>query len=421
MSQIDWVKCIIPFTHKKHIHGGVRARFEDSIDYKLDYQILENLSVEGSASSCVQIRTMDAWEFFQPKKGEPVPDTIRRYSTFLPVDYVRGLIIGGGYPDKYKGHHFFIQIEGNLAKFFQGQSIHSSSDVVGLVKDFCLFISNHFEITPTAENLRMWDDGEFYIQRLDICESRRLSNYKVADRYINGFVKSASLNGRGFRFDHNEKKEGFTAVHSTSGQLYRFSVYNKYCDLRDNKYAKLHFDDDLNKKIMDYSDGLVRFEIKYKSNFFRRNNISSISDVLGFFGSVDNMLHNVFDKLVFGGSNMNTVFLNELKSKIPKRYLIVYMLWLDGETPNDIKTLLGNGKRTRSADRFYQRTSKFLRDNYNLNLKVRLSNSTRDDFGNNVVPFIQVLEAKPEPVPDFFYENDLIYTPKKNYFSDFGK
>jgi len=421
MAQIDWVKCIIPFTHKAHIHGGVRARFEDSIDYELDYKILENLSVEGSASSCVQIRTMDAWEFFHYEKGEHVSETIKRYSTFLPVDYVRGLILGGGCPKKYEGQHFFIQIEGNLAKFFQGQSIHSSDDVVGLVKDFCFFISNHFNIKPTSENLRMWSDGEFYVQRIDVCESRRLSNFKLVDDYINGFVKTASLNGRGFRFDHNDKKEGFTAVHSTSGQLYRFSVYNKYCDLRDNKYAKLHFNDDLNKNIMDYSDGLVRFEVKYKSNFFRRHNLSSVSDVLGFFGSVDNMLYSVLDKLVFGGSNMNAVFLDELKSKLPSHVLNVYLLWLDGYSVVQIKTILGGGKRTSGADQKYMRASKFLRDEHNINLKVRLSNARPDDLGSNVIPMIRVLEAKPECVPDFFVENGLVYTPKSNYFSNFGK
>jgi|GEM_PF-4072572 len=378
MAQIDWIKCIVPCMHDSHVHGGVRARFENSTDYVLDYKILENLSVEGSASSCVQVRTLDAWDLLSYKKGEGISDSIRRYANFLPQGYVTSMMLGGKLFDDCKGKHFFLQIEGNLAKFFQGQSIHSSDDLVGLVKDFCLHITKELNIHPTAENLRMWNDGEFYIQRIDVCESRRLSNFNLVDDYINGFIKTASLNGIGFRFDHGEKASGFTAVHNTTGQLYRFSAYNKFCDLRDNKYAKLHFDDDLNKKIMDYSNGLVRFEVKYKSKFFRNHNILSIGDAFEFFGSVNAMLYNVLDKVNFGGSNMDTAHLDKLKSKIPPHFLHVYLLWLDGYSV--------------------------------VNLKVRLSNARPDELGTNVIPMIQV-----------FYENDLIYTPKENYFSNFGK
>jgi len=413
VAQIDWIKCIVPMFHTNHIHGGVRARFEDSCDYKLDYKVLETLRMEGSGSSSISIRTVDAWDFFGGKDGEPVQDMIMRYARFLPVDFVESMLVGKGRPEHYKNGYFFFQIEGNIAKYFQGQSIYSSSNLAGLICDFIQDVLRTFDIHPLAHDLQMWKQGFFYPQRIDICENRRLSNYKDADSFIHGVVKSASLNGRGFRFDHNEKNEGFTAVHSTSGRLCRFSVYNKYCDLRDNVYGRLKFEDDeLNQRILDHANGLVRFEAKYKSSWFRRHNIYTLCDLWEKYHNIEDMLYDKMNAMTFGGSNLKDSLISDLKAKIPVHILPVYMFWLEGCTVFQIKEFMGGGKRTKAGDDRYYRAAKYLRDEHNINVKVRLTNAAIEDgHVSNVVPMVSVMKSDADVAPSWFYEKGLIYEP----------
>jgi len=416
VAHIDWIKCVVPMLHKKHIHGGVRARFEDSCDYKLDYQILETTRLEGSGSSSVSLRTVDAWNFFEPKEGETVGETLIRHWGFLPEGFSIPMLQGKGRSEEYENAFFFLQIEGNIGKYFQGQSIYCPMNANGLIVDFIHDVCRTFGIEPTAHDLKMWRQGFFYPQRLDICENRRLNNYKDADAFIHGVVKSASLNGRGFRFDHNEKQEGFTAVHATSGRLCRFSVYNKYCDLRDNKYGKPKFEDeDLNKRILDHADGLVRFEAKYKSSWFRRNGIETFYELWKHYPDLSSMLFDKINGMKFGGTNMKDTVMEDLKSELPTHILPTYLFWLDGKTVVQIKEMLGGGRRTSSGDRRYQRASKYLREEHHVNVKVRLTNAAIEKkHVSNVIPMVRVLEAKPDVAPQWFYDEGLIYEPSKH-------
>ncbi len=412
MSHIDWVKCIVPLMHKDHIHGGARTRFEDSTFKKIDFAILENTYMEGSGSSRVSVRTVDAWHFFEPKEDESVNDTLVRHCSFLPKDFVESML-SGGIPEKYKGVYFFLQIEGNLVKYFQGQSIYGSMNAYGLVVDFMRDVCSYFKVEPTSHDLNMWRCGFFYLQRLDICENRRLGSYKEVDSFIHGVVKSASLNGRGFRFDHNEKEEGFTAVQSTSGRLCRFSVYNKHCDLRDNKYGKPKFDDEeLNHALVDHANGLVRFEAKYKSSWFRRNNIDTMFELRKQHGDLTCLLYDKIDGMKFGGENMQKEVLKKLGSKLPNHIHLIFFSWLQGHTVAQIKEILGDGKRTKAADQRYYKASRYLKEKHGINIKVRLTNAEIEkNHVSGFVPLVSVLKAEASEAPQWFHDKGLIYTP----------
>jgi len=423
MAHCDWIKCIVPLFHTKRIHGGIRNRYDslhDMLNEKLDYKILEVLRVEGSGSSSVTIRTVDAFEFFTKKDEDSVSDTVLRFAPFLPQDYVISMCSGGGVPEQYKNGFFFVEISGNIAKYFQGQSIYSCDNHNGLIVDFVLAIVKAFRIVPMASDVRLWRQGYMYPKELHYAENYRLDSEHSADSFIHSLIKSASLNGRGFRFDHGEKKAGFTAVHATTGRLERFSCYNKFWDLVQNKYGKPKFEDkDLNQRLVDEARGLVRFENKVKSQWFRRQNIMTFYDLWKKFKDPSDLLYRKINAVQIGGKNVHKQSLEELRFKLPSHILPTYLMWLEGKSVHEIKVVLGHGQRTRAGDKKYYKDSCFLRDNHDVNMKVRLSNAELcgTEEPTNVVPMIRVLEAVPEQAPQWMKEEGLIYEPSQHLLS----
>lgn len=427
MAHCDWIKCIVPLFHSKFIHGGVRDRYDSFVDFqngKRDYQILETLRVEGSGSSTVSIRTVDAWDFFTSKAADEkdrevddVASTVLRFAPFLPDDYVISMCMGEGVPKHYADSYFFVEISGNISKFFQGQSIYSVDNHNGLIVDFILACVKAFNIVPMASDVRLWRQGYLYPKELHYAENFRLDSEHSADSFIHSLVKSASLNGRGFRFDHGEKKCGFTAVHATTGRLERFSCYNKYYDLIQNKYGKPKFEDkELNKRIVEESRGIVRFENKVKSEWFRRHDVLSFYDLWKLYPVPSDLLYNKINAVQIGGKNVHKQDLEKLRYNLPTHILPTYLLWLDGKTVHDIKVVLGRGHRTKAGDKKYYKDSCYLRDHHSVNMKVRLSNAdlAKPEKEQNVIPLIRVLEAKPCVPPQWMYDEGLIYKPQNH-------
>lgn len=423
MAHCDWIKCIVPLFHGKFIHGGVRDRYDSFTDYqngKKDYQLLETLRVEGSGSSTVSIRTVDSFDFFDSKEDDDVAHTILRFAPFLPQDYVLSMCSGDGVPEHYRGSYFFVEISGNISKFFQGHSIYSVDNHNGLIVDFILACVKAFNLVPLSSDVRLWRQGYIYPKELHYAENFRLDSEHSADSFIHSLVKSASLNGRGFRFDHGEKKCGFTAVHATTGRLERFSCYNKYYDLIQNKYGKPKFEDkELNKRLVEESRGIVRFENKVKSEWFRRHNVMTFYDLWKLYPSPSDLLYKKMNAIQIGGKNVHNDSLEKLRYELPTSVLPTYLLWLDGKSIHEIKVVLGLGSRNRSGDQKYYRACCYLRDNHNVNLKVRLSNAdmAKPEKEQNVVPLIRVLEAKPCEAPEWMKEKGLIYKPSQHLLS----
>lgn len=413
--QVDWMKVVVPCWHRQHVHGGVRARFEDSTDWTLDYKILEAAKMEGSASSMVRVRTRDAWDFFEARDGETFDDLVVRHAPFLPEDYVTALLSKQGL-DFWRGSYFLLEVEGNITKYFQGHSLYGTDNYGGLLVDFLVRVVKAFGISPLAEDVRKWRHGIVYPMRLDLCRNYRLDNYKTVDRFIAGVVRSCTLNNRGFRFDHAEKKEGFTAVHNTAGRIYRLSIYNKYCDLRDHRAARPAFEDeDLNRALIEHANGLARIECKFKSEFFRRKGIMTLLDLWKHYPDLSAMLDEVVDKIQTGGANLDDEKMNRIKQKAANWALPVLLMWLDGYNPHEIKLTLGGGKRTDAGDRKYRRAVKYFRDEFGLNLKVlQIEARERREERAKVVPLVEVLRAKPEGPPQWMYDKGLIYEPSEH-------
>jgi len=426
MAHCDWIKCIVPLFHHKIIHGGVRDRYASFVDFqngKRDYQILETLRVEGSGSSTVSLRTVDAWDFFTSKEHaendrevDDVAATVLRFAPFLPDDYVMSMCMGNGVPPQYKDSYFFVEISGNISKFFQGQSIYSVDNHNGLIVDFILACVKAFKLVPLASNVRLWRQGYLYPLELHYAENFRLDSEHSADSFIHSLVKCASLNGRGFRFDHGEKKCGFTAVQATSGRLERFSCYNKYYDLIQNKYGKPKFDDEaLNQRLIEEARGIVRFENKIKSPWFRRHDIMTFYDLWKLYPNPSDLLYRKINAVQIGGKNVHNLELEKLRYDLPSHILPTFLMWLEGKSVHEIKVVLGRGSRNRSGDQKYYRASCYLRDHYSVNLKVRLSNADLNKpLHENIVPMIRVLEAKPCEPPQWMKDQGLIYQPSEH-------
>ncbi|MDQ6961828.1 MAG: phage/plasmid replication protein, II/X family [Mariprofundaceae bacterium] len=391
----DWLKIVVPCVHSKCIRKGVIVKFEDDLKQSFAWGVPERLMVEGSFSSSVSVRTLDTfkdflWQGTDPKKMT-LTEQLVKYAKLLPLDWMSFMCDGIG-QNNYKDKYFLLEISGNPVKFLQGHSLHGSDNLLALTNAFILDVTRKLDLVPTLQDLAKWRRGQVYLQRLDVCEGFKFQNADFADQFISSIVRTSSMTGKPFRFDHNPKDRGFTAVHATAGQLCRFSFYNKYYDLLQNKGAALPFDSLVNDRFIQDLDGVVRCEAKLKSSFFSKNDVRYVYE---FVAKIDlrSIIYGRLDKMVISKNSIDYGSLDKLQSSLPSKLLPMFLLWRQGTSVKSMKDVLycGNPK---TISVLFCRHSKELRE-YGINVRVRLGDQycTKNN-ASNVVPFFKTLEAK---------------------------
>ena len=173
---IDWITCKIPCFHRKILTGGEIVNVSPTGE--IEYVINKKLSVEGSYSSKVAVRSCDF--------------------------------------SREHGHGTIIEVSGNPVKFLQGHNIFGTDDLLNLNFSFMEKLTTILELEPTWDDFIAWRDGLYTLSRVDINYMFQLENLMQVQAWLRAAeLKSRTRQGRpamkggSLYFNDGSKRWGF--------------------------------------------------------------------------------------------------------------------------------------------------------------------------------------------------------------------
>lgn len=351
---IDWVSCLIPIYHRKPLSCGLVASLNDSGD--VEWQTLKRLSVEGSYSSTVSIRSCE-------------------HTNTASLGYQ------------------FIEISGNPTKFFQGHNAFGSNDLHGLVLEFVSVLIQRFSISHGfAISRQQYDllvNGHIQLTRVDMNEMFDCGSQKGVTDWIYAAERSArTRTGKGLL-------QGQTLKFAAKSEYWNLTIYNKWLEMQ----AKGHtpHPDIASTKLMDWVKPLLRVEFRLRSKQLKHMGLNLISNW------DDSTYNDVYQELLrkIQMSDNHSIQDNVL-DLIPSRLVGIYGLWKSGA---DMKTRL-------PKNTFYRNRRELLK--FGIDIAIRQAIDAPDR--SNVVPLIRYIEATPVQAPDWAIGTNLFFQPRKSFF-----
>lgn len=220
---IDWITAVVPCTHSDALVGG-RVYSVDT-DGCIEWETSKRLSVEGSYSSKVQIKTHAENQ---------------------------------------------VWISGNPSKFLQGHNLFGSNSPRKLVYAFLSEIARQLGLTPTFGDRLRWRSGHYSITRIDIAECFRLPSTLDVDNWI----RAAAPLVRG-KHQQVSAYGGETIYVGQRSRRISLKIYNKSRELKKHPLDKRipH-----REQLIEFSEGLLRVEVCLRSQELKRRDLDRVEN-----------------------------------------------------------------------------------------------------------------------------------------------
>ncbi len=277
---IDWITAIVPCTQSSHVTGG--QVISTSKDGELDWITSKYLTIEGSYSSKVQIKTSD-------------------------------------------DNHLYIT--GNLVKYIQGHNIFGTDDLVNLVAEFMHSITSSLPdyLCPTPEEKNQWSNGEFLLKRVDVNYSWTLRNTPEVLSWIRGASARAHLRHRGAG-----QMKGDTLYFGKHSKRWGFKFYSKGQEIKAKGHTlPLMLSE---TSLTAYAAPLLRGELVLRSMELKRLNLDN-----GYNWEEHTPKEIHLDKISGLEMTDSLKLTNHEIENLPPRLRSSYTLWKDG---HDLRMLL---------------------------------------------------------------------------------
>ena len=353
---IDWLSFAAPITHYEPINSGhvVSSNQDGTIEWKT----CKRLPVRGSYESNLNIKSDE--------------------STFDPL----------------RGCYTHILIDGNPAKWLQGHNVFGTDDVLGLAVETVLKIIDLFSLTPNKEDYNKIYKGEMELSHIDVNYLFSLENQSQVLALIKALGTQARLKHRGTGI-----MKGGTLYFGKHSRRWALKIYSKFEEITSNKKGhSLPKELDLIESLKNYSKNKIRIEL-----VLRKMQLTDIklNKVKYWF---ENTPIEIFKEYISGIEMSKQIDLsnNEIEKLKPSE-LIIYKLWKTGE---DLRSLY-------LKNTFYRHRRALLK----YGIDITIQQPKEKEITSNVIPFIQVLEARQvESVPDWAIGTDLYFEPR--YFAN---
>lgn len=280
---IDWVTAVLPCNHDK-------SRLISGLVYSYDtlgnqeWMVEKRLSVEGSHSSTIQIKTID---------------------------------------------NSSIWISGNPTKFLQGHNVFGSNDLVGLMgKFFDELLKKDIGLCPDPFQYANIKDGHYSLSRVDVNETWHLDNKKSVLAWIRSVGETAYMKHRGAG-----QFSGDTAYFGKNSRRWSLKCYSKGHEInaRGHKLPKeLQI-----AELLEYADKALRIEGVVRQMELKRRCLDIASN-----WDIDTAEELLLEYL--GNLELSDVYMlkDDVLNTLPTRLRMVYQSWLNGD---DLKHILPNG------------------------------------------------------------------------------
>lgn len=345
---IDWLTAKIPFFAEGTISEGQILCI--SPDGEIEYSIDKRLPVVGSYESRVMIRTCE-------------------------VDADRNTTM--------------VELSGNLVKFIQGHNVFGTTDLLNLVAEGVLKLSDILQCPQPENTFNRVLHGAYYLSRVDINELFWLGDQAT----VNAVLHSLGINTR--TRSHSALMEAETVYWNKSSKRHTIKAYNKYTEVLNPKNKKPGTIE-LPPNILEFLKGIIRIELVLK----RRE----LADHLLGLNLAANWA-NIEESAIFydyvGRINMNTLrttdeLVNQVKSNA---VLGSYLKWKSGI---DLRA-------TMSKTNYYKHRNELLKHGVDISIPYRPDQPTAE-----IIPFVRhPIEFKPAPIPDWVYGTNLFFEPRK--------
>ena len=347
---IDWISARLPYLHNKPINNGNFVSF--TADNRIEFKTDKYLPVKGSYNSSLSVRS-----FFDPK---------------LPVN-----------PDS---PYNCLDFSGNPVKYLQGHNIWGSGDLQSILFEAIKGIFKTLEL----DNFSVFTVLNARLTRVDVTAMYLLESPERVNNWLFSAEKSASLKhrGRGL-FKHG------TLYFGSKSTYWTLKFYHKGDEIMANKK---HQRSDIysNEDVLNFASRSLRSEVMIRSRELQKTGLDIVSK---WSKEVTQKVYNRYiSRLELSENTM--IITDEKLMEIPNHFRRTYFTWRAGM---DVRE--GISRQT-----FYKHR-RYLMDSLGIDISIKQDSLLPDT--SNVIPLIQVIEAKPASVPDFALGTDLYFEPKK--------
>jgi len=317
------------------------------------------------------------------------PDGVVEWTTEkrLSVEgsYSSKIQIRSEHKDHYCSHIYFT---GNPVKFLQGHNVWGSSDLLGLITaslEKALLIVQPDLLScdlPRLVNLCT-------LSRVDLTSMYDLGNGKRVMSWLQAAEQSAKFSHRG-----RGQFSGDTLYWGKKSRRWAAKFYHKGSELKAHKVSgysptQLEF-------VTNYAERSLRAEFVIRGKELEEKGLKRLSS---WDEDTVEMLYNSYISRLEFSENMKVI--NQEKeefSELPGRLMAPLKLWQEGFNLKEMYP-----KRT-----WYRYRQEILKL---VNIDISLPSPKEREEPSNVVPLIQVLEAKPMGIPDWAHGTELYFEP----------
>lgn len=348
---IDWIKAVIPWRHPAGLHDG--QVMSVARDGEIEWTTNKRLAVRGSYESTLHLLS-------DPKTRDPIT-----------------------------GDYLFILLDGNPVKFFQGHNLWGTDDLVGLVSETVLKLSELLQMPIPPNDWAMIKIGAYHLKRVDSTSMLELGNNQTVESFLYSLERTAHMRYKGQGI--MTKGTIYFGKHSRRESL---KFYNKLTEIQAKGHqlpAGLSTLPELTKWV----SGKLRAEHTLRSMELKDRHL----DLAANWG--DNTPLEVLTKSM-SGLNMseNHTLTPAALDGLPPRLVAVYHLWKEG---HDIRAMY--------PATTYKRYRKQLQETAGIDIAVKQGN--RHEPAPNVIEFRRVLSPElVTSVPDWAIGTELYFEPR---------
>jgi II/X family phage/plasmid replication protein len=348
---IDWITALIPFAHTEPFNNGqVISIDRDGVQ---EWITNKRLAVRGSYESTIHIKSDSrTW----------CPET---------------------------GLYTHILFDGNPVKFFQGHNLWGSNDLIGLMSEIMLTISDLLKHPMTASNWHFITQGMYELKRVD--STRMISLGTQAD--VKAFLYSAERTAH-MRYKGQGIMTGNTLYFGKHSRRESLKMYSKLVEIS-AKGHQLPLKLQALPELYKWVDDKLRLEVCTRSLELKDRGLNLAAN----WG--DNTPDEVLDKSLSGlnMSENHTISPTALNG-LPARLVAVYHLWKEG---HDLKAMY--------PPTTYKRYRKAMKEAAGIDIAVKQGN--RPEPNPNVIEFKRVLyPERVEQVPAWAIGTPLYFEPR---------
>jgi II/X family phage/plasmid replication protein len=348
---IDWIKAIIPFEHSELLNDGCVTSFNS--DGVIEWTTNKRLSIEGSHDSSFHIQS----------------------------EVTTGISGTGIYTH--------IIFDGNPVKFFQGHNLWGTDDLMGLMIDVVIAISNILGIRPTSNDWAQIISGHYQLKRVDSTMMISLGTKSDVQAFLYSAERTAHMRYKGQGI--MTKGTLYFGKHSRRESL---KMYAKGVEIRAKGHElpkSLQNIDDL----YNWADDKLRLEACTRSMQLKDLGLQLACNWN--LGTPMGVLNRLLSGLNM--SEQHTLSPSVLDGLSP-RLVAVYHLWKEG---HDIRAMY--------PPTTFKRYRKSMQESAGIDIAIKQGN--RSEPNPNVIDFRRVLNPeRSEHIPSWAIGTPLYFEPR---------